>query len=161
MENEYKKPKKSLFISKQIRNLNNKEIKYFKRLQKILCKQSHIETIGYVPRNLSYDNKVRPLILSREIVDKIEYDHGLICPENIIINIFDWEYATTNVLGNPDKINLIKNIPNSDNYLLIAAIRINGFFMLTHFETKTSGDTNLKRLLGRGNVLSRGPSIGL
>lgn len=79
----------------------------------------------------------------------------------MIINIHDWEYATTNVLGNPDKINLIKSIPNSDNYLLIAAIRINGFFVLTHFETETKGDINLKRLLGRGNVISRGPSIGL
>jgi len=161
MKNENKKPKKSLFISKQIRDLNNKEKEYFEKLQKVLCKESDIETIGYITSGLSYDKKERPLVLSREIVDKIEGDHGPICAPNMIINIFEWEYATMNVLGNPDKINLIKSIPGSDNYLLIAAIRINGFFILTHFETETKGDTNLKRLLGRGDVLSRGPSIGL
>jgi hypothetical protein len=161
MEKKNIKPKKSLFISKQIRELNNVEKIYCNKLYKILCKESHTETIGYIPGCLSFDEKKRPLILSREIVDKIESDHGPICAENMTINVFDWEYATTNVLGNPDKINIIKNIPNSDNYLLIAAIRINGFFILTHFETETSGDINLKRLLGRGNIISRGPSIGL
>lgn len=161
MENENKKPKKSLFISKQIRGLNKKENRYNKKLKRLLNKEVLIETIGYIPSRLSFDNKKRPLILSREIVGKIENDHGSICSENMIINIFEWEYATTNVLGNPNKINLIKNIPNTDNYLLIAAIRNNGFFVLTHFETKTKGDINLKRLLGRGNVISRGPSIGL
>jgi hypothetical protein len=161
MKNENKKPKKSLFISKQIRGLNNKEKRYNKKLKRLLSKDSQIENIGYIPSNLSHDNKERPLMLSREIVDKIEFDHGPICSENMIINIHDWEYATTDVLGNPDKINLIKNIPDLDNYLLIAAIRINGFFVLTHFETETKGDINLKRLLGRGNVISRGPSIGL
>ncbi len=161
MKNKIKKPKKSLFISKQIKDLNNEEKRHIKKLKKVLTKQSHIETIGYIPSNLSFDGKSRPLFLSREIVDKIELDHGPICPENMIINIFEWEYATTNVLGNPDKINLIKNIPYSDNYLLIAATRINGFFVLTHFETETKGNINLKRLLKRGNAISRGPSIGL
>lgn len=161
MENKNKNPKKSLFISKQIRELNKQEKRYIKKLNKVLTKQSQIETIGYIPSHLSFDQKLRPLVLSREIVDKIESDHGPICPENMIINVFEWEYATTNVLGNPDKINLIKNIPGSDNYLLIAAIRINGFFVLTHFETETKGDINLKRLLKRGNAVSRGPSIGL
>ena len=159
MEHDHKKPKKSLFISKKIGRLNSKEKRYYKRLQKILHKESLIETIGYIPGILSYDNKQRPLVLSREIVDKIESDHGPICPENMIININDWEYATTNVLGNPDKINLIKKIPNSDNYLLVAAIRINGFFVLTHFETEAKNGTNLKRLLDRGSVLNRVSSI--
>ncbi len=159
MENQNKKPKKSLFISKQIRDLNNKEKRYNKKLKKLLNKDSQIENIGYISSNLSHDNKVRPLILSREIVDKIEFDHGPICSENMIINIHDWGYATTNVLGNPDKINLIKNIPDSDNYLLIAAIRINGFFVLTHFETEAKNGNNLKRLLDRGSVVNRVSSI--
>ncbi len=159
MENQNKKPKKSLFISKQIRDLNNKEKRYNKKLKKLLNKDSQIENIGYISSNLSHDNKERPLILSREIVDKIEFDHGPICSENMIINIHDWGYATTNVLGNPDKINLIKNIPDSDNYLLIAAIRINGFFVLTHFETEAKNGNNLKRLLDRGSVVNRVSSI--
>jgi hypothetical protein len=159
MENQNKKPKKSLFISKQIRKLKDREMIYLDKLQKILNKQSNIETIGYIQAYLSHDKKERPLILSHEIIDKIENDHGPICYENMIINIFDWEYATTNVLGNPDKINLIKNIPDSDNYLLIAAIRINGFFVLTHFETEAKNGNNLKRLLDRGSVINRVSSI--
>ncbi len=159
MKNTNKKSKKSLFISNQIRDLNNKEKRYNKKIKKLLNKDSQIENIGYIPSNLSHDNKERRIVLSREIVDKIEFDHGPICSENMIINIHDWEYATTNVLGNPDKINLIKSIPNSDNYLLIAAIRINGFFVLTHFETEAKNGNNLKRLLDRGSVVNRVSSI--
>ncbi len=156
---EYRKPKKSLFISKQIRNLNSEEKIYLENLKKVLNKESDIETIGNIPGYLCFDKKERPLILSREIVDKIENDHGSICSQNMIINIFEWEYATTNVLGNPDKINLIKNIPDSDNYLLVAAVRINGFFVLTHFEIEAKNGNNLKRLLDRGSVLNRVSSI--
>jgi len=159
--NKNPKPKKSQFIHKNILPLNKHEELYLENLNKILENKSEIEIIGYIPNSFSHDNIERPLFLSREIIDKIESDHGKIYPENIIINVHRWENATTNVLGNPDKINIIKYIPNSDNYLLIAAVRINGYYMVTHFEIETYGNTNLKRLLSRGNVISRGPSIGL
>lgn len=155
------KIKKSLFISKQLKSLNNKEKKYYKRLKKLLDKESALEIIGYVPNNISYDGKKRPLILSRSIVEKIEFDHGPICAENMIINAFEWEYALVYKYKDIDKINLIKQIPNSFNYLLIAANRDNGFFIVTYFETKSINNKNLKRLLGRGNVISRGPSVCL
>ena len=156
-----KKPAKSPFIHGPILPLRKNEEPYLWKLKGIIKHKSTYENIGYVPGSVSKDGKIRPLILSRKIVSKITYDHGTICLENMVINAHRWDHATTNVLGNPDKINLIKTIPNSSNYLLIAALRVNGFFVLTHFETRTSGATNLKRLLGRGNVISRGPSIGL
>lgn len=155
------KPKKSAFTSHIISNPNEGQRVFYLDLKKVLQRESVLETIGRIPANLSVDGKERPLLLSREIVDKIEFDHGPIFPENMVITADEWEYATTSVLGNPDKINLVKRVPNSHNYLLIAAVRINGFYVVTHFETKTSGNTNLKRLLERGNVISRGPSIGL
>jgi hypothetical protein len=161
MENENKKPKKTLFISKQLKNLNAVEKKYYKKIKKLLNNESDREKIGYVEGSLSFDNKKRSLILSREIIDKIEYDHGPICAENIIINAFEWEFALLYKYKDIDKINLIKQIPNSHNYLLIAANRDNGFFIVTYFETKSINDKNLKRLLGRGNVISRGPSVCL
>lgn len=161
MENENKKPKKSLFISKQIRDLNNKEKRYNKKLKRLLNKETGIETIGYIPSSLSFDNKERPLVLSREIVDKIENDHGLFCSENIVINTHDWDYFILNFDKNIDRINIIKLIPDSDNYLLTVANRDNGFYMVTHFETVSSDQKNLKRLLGRGNVVSRVPSACL
>ncbi len=156
-----KKPKKSLFIHGPIDILNRNEEMYYRRLKDVLINKSIMENIGYLSEKISEDNKQRPLLISRDIINKIETDHGSICAENMIINAHRWDYVTTNVLGNPDKINLIKQISNSENYLLIAAVRVNGFYIVTHFETKTSGSTNLKRLLRRGNVISRGPSIGL
>lgn len=135
MENEIKKPKKTLFISKQIRGLSNKEKRYLKKIKRLLNKESLVETIGYIPSGLSFDNKKRPLVLHQEIVNKIENDHGLICPENIVINTHDWEYIILNFDKNVDRINIIKLIPNSYNYLLMAANRDNGFYIVTHFET--------------------------
>lgn len=107
------------------------------------------------------DGKERPIILSKDIIDKIEYDHGKICLENLIVSIHEWEYAVMYPYKNIDKINLIKCIPDSYNYLVVAANRNNGFYIVTHFETKSKNDKNLKRLLGRGNVINRGPSVCL
>jgi hypothetical protein len=151
--------KKSPFIHQKISNLKPEDSLYLDNIKKLFEYISLMEIITYIPPELSFDKKIRPLFLSREIVDKIEYDHGSICIENLIITANYFEYATTNVLGNQDKINLIKQIPNSDNYLLITAIRINGYFTLTHFETESKNGNNLKRLLDRGNVINRVSSI--
>lgn len=159
MQNTGKKPKKSLFISKQIRILNNEEEIYNKYLKKVMNNISEIETIGYVLGSLSLDKKERPIVISREIVNKIEFDHGTICSENMIINIYDWEYAVINIDNKPDRINLLKIIPNSENYLLISANRYNGFYIVTHFETESKNGNNLKRLLKRGNVINRVSSV--
>ncbi|MBC7981449.1 hypothetical protein H7X65_00030 [Candidatus Parcubacteria bacterium] len=159
MENENKKSEKSLFISKQIRGLRNKENRYCKKLKRLLNKESMMATIGYVPGNVSVDGEERSLFLSREIVNKIENDHGPICPENMIITVFEWEYAIVNVDNKPDRINLLKTIPESENYLVIAANRYNGFYTVTHFETESKNGNNLKRLLKRGNVVNRVSSV--
>ncbi len=161
MENKNQKFKKSAFISKQIFNLTNKQERYNKKLKRLLSYKSNLETIGYLSSNLSFDNKERPLHLSREIVDKIESDHGPICAENIIINTHKWEYLILNFDKNVDRINIIKLVPNSNNYLVLAANRDNGFYIVTYFETRSLNEKNLKRLLGRGNVVSRVPSVCL
>ncbi len=141
--------------------MNNEQNFFCDRLKLLLTRESALETLVYLPGSLSKDGKERPLVLSLEIVDKIQTDHGNIIPENLIYNAHEWEYATIDMDNNPDKINLVKLIPHSDNYLLIAANRDNGFYMVTHFETKTTSNRNLKRLLGRGNVLNRVPSVCL
>lgn len=161
MDNIDKTPKKSAFIHGQLFQLHHKYRKQYKNIKKIVDGLSCIETIGHIPKNLSNDNKKRPIILSKEIIQKIENDHGKICIENLIVNVHEWEYAVVYPYKNIDKINLIKTIPNSHNYLIVAANRINGFYIVTHFETKSKNDKNLKRLLGRGNVVNRGPSVCL
>ncbi len=155
------KPKKSPFVHGPILSLNKKEEMYLWKLKDIIKYKSTHENIGYMPQSLSNDSKTRPLILSREIFRKIQFDHGRICPENMIINAHRWEYIVSYPYDNIDKIVLIKNIPDSHNYFVLAANRNNGFYIVTHFEVETMTDKNLKRLLGRGNVLSRGPSICL
>jgi len=161
MENENKKPKKTPFISKQIKPLDKMEMIYLYRLNQVINNKSERESIAYLPCDVSSDNKIRQLIISREIIEKIESDHGPICAENMIINAHEWDYTLMYLFEGVEKINLIKRIPNSFNYLLIAANRDNGFFIVTYFETKSMDNKNLKRLLGRGNVISRGPSVCL
>lgn len=155
------KPKKYPFIHGPILPLNKREEMYLWKVKDIIKYKSTHENIGYVPGSLSEDNKVRPLILSRNILHKIQYDHGHICPENMIINAHRWDYIVSYPYNNIDKIVLIKNIPDSRNYFVLAANRNNGFYIVTHFEVEAMTKKNLKRLLGRGDVLSRGPSICL
>jgi hypothetical protein len=148
------KNKKSLFISKQIRKLTRTENKYVINILEIIQNKVDKNTIAYVPDYVSYDKKVRPLILDKGILIKIENKHGKIPIENLLINAHDFDYAIVGFDNVEDKINLIKLIPNSNNFLLISAIKINGYFLLTHFETETLQGNELKSLLGRGELVS-------
>ncbi len=159
MENIKQNPKKSEFISKQIRLLTKIEMIYLYRLNQVINNKSEKESIAYLPCDVSYDGRIRQLIISKKMIDKIQSDHGPICAENMIINAHEWDYCVLNVDEKPDRINLIKKIPNSDNYLIIAADKSNGFFVVTHFETESRNGNNLKRLLRRGNVLNRVSSV--
>jgi hypothetical protein len=159
MENTNKN-KKSNFIHKtKIHDLKDGQIIYLNNLKKIINGDSELEIIGYIPNHVSEDEKFKPMVLSLVILNKIQIDHDNICPENIILNIDEWDFYITNVDNKPDRINLIKIIPDSDNYLLIAANRDNGYYIVTHFETESKNGNNLKRLLKRGNVLNRVSSV--
>ena len=155
MENQNKKPKKSLFISKQIRDLSDEEERYLKDVKNVITFKVDNCIISYLPEYVSYDQKIRPLILSKEIVLKIKNKHGNIIIKNLLINAHDWDYILQNVDKIKDKINIIKKVPNSDNFLIIGAVRDNGFFILTHFETEVLQGNELKSLLGRGDLISK------
>lgn len=146
--------KKSLFTSKQIRKLTRTENKYIINVLEILQGKVDQNIITYLPDYISYDNKIRPLILNKDLIIKIENKHGKISIENLLINAHDFDYALINFDNIKEKINLIKLIPNSNNFLLISAIRINGYFLLTHFETESIQGNELKSLLGRGELVS-------
>lgn len=91
---------------------------------------------------------------------ELNHKHGQMIPENLIINANDWDGALKNVRDpagkspDPDKINLLKRIPDSDNVLVIGATRSNGFFMVTHYEVVPKSGNEIKSLLGRGDLLS-------
>ena len=157
---------KTKIITKQIRKLNLIEENILKKINKVSSDQKSVVILRYLPGFISFDKKSRPLIFSKIIYDKIK-NHGKLIPENLAINVNDWDIVITNVRPfvnnvlqkpNLNKINLIKIIPNSNNYLLIGADRQNGYFVLTHYEVEGN---ELKSLLGRGNPLtSDGTSLG-
>jgi hypothetical protein len=146
---------KSPFKANLIRNLTTFEKITLEKLGGFSLKSQDMCTLGDLPEFVSFDNKPRPLILSRTVLEKIISDHGTFSYENLIITTHDWEYVIKNIRNDPDRINLIKKIPKSNNFLLIGAIRNNGFFMLTYFETITTTPRTLKNLLVRGDTLDR------
>lgn len=159
-ENITKKPK-TQFKSGQIRDLKSEEQSSLQKVKAVLDGKSKTEVIAHTPGFVSFDGKERPLILSSDIKNKITNDHGKISAENLVINANDWDAVLKNVKSpdgkkiNPDKINLIKKIPGSNNVLVIAANRDNGFFTVTHYELISDSGNELKSLLGRGDLFNR------
>lgn len=157
-----KKRVKTRFVSRKIRKLRPEELSGLEAVISVLSGDAGYESIAMIPSFVSVDGKQRSLLFSKFIADKILRDHGELLPENFVINANDWDGVLINVrsfrngvLESPNlgKINLIKKIPNSNNFLLIAAEKQNGFFILTHFETIVENGNQLKSLLGRGDLL--------
>lgn len=139
--------KKSPFKSPPIRELNEIEHKHRSKVHMVLKGKRKKVVIAVLPESISHDGKSRPLILHKDIVLKIQNDHGKIPLENLIINANDWDYAIKNVNGNKYKINLIKVLPNTSYFLTIGANRFNGFFTVTHYESRPKTHQTLKNLL--------------
>ncbi|MDR3168928.1 MAG: hypothetical protein LBU27_04130 [Candidatus Peribacteria bacterium] len=51
----------------------------------------------------------------------------------------------------PDKINLVKQVPNADKVWIIGAERQNGFFILTHLEVAEKNV--LEKVLAKGELI--------
>jgi len=147
------KSSKTYFASLQLRELTREERLALDVVRDVLCGRVDREVIGKIPACLSIDNKDRPLVLDKSIVNKIRGDHGNIVADNLVINVHDWDFGIKNMDKDPDKITLVKTIPSSQNYLIAGAKRDNGFFMVTHFEVITKFPRKLKHLLKRGDVL--------
>ena len=64
------KNKKTQFITKQIRLLKQKELKYLSKLRSIIL-ENKSNIISMIPDFVSYDNKSRPLILNKNIINPI------------------------------------------------------------------------------------------
>jgi hypothetical protein len=151
-----KRLKQSIFITQTIRELTSQESYFRKEVSSILNLEMDQCTVSYIPKIFSKDNLSRPLILRKETVLKIEKKHGKININNLLINAHNWDMAVKNVDAVPEKICLIKQIPHSDNILIIGAFRENGFFVLSHYEVQIVQDNQLKSLLGRGDYFRRG-----
>ncbi len=147
--------KKSQFLNESIRMLTEEESLYLNDTENVLRSKTDKAIISHLPGFFSDDNISRPLILTKETVVKIENKHGKINPVNLLINTHDWNIAIKNIDRINGKICLIKKIPYSENMLLIAALRVNGYFVLSHYEVEVLKDNQLKSLLGRGGVFRK------
>lgn len=150
-----KQIKKSIFIHSTIRPLTSHEQNYIKGIKELLELETVIAPVSEMPTYISKDTISRPLVLTKEVMIKIEKKHGKINPENLIICAHDWDIIIKNMDNTPEKICIIKHIPYSNNILLIGAFRKNGFFILTHYEVEILQDNQLKSLLGRGDVIRK------
>lgn len=146
---------KSPFKTQKLRDLSDHENEMLGNIKQIIQGDTHKDNIGLLPGFISQDSQARPLVIGIEILQKVFGDHGLFDLHNFVINITSWEYVLVGVDGDRERINLIKIIPKSNNFLLIAARRANGYFMLTHFEIISKNGNELKNLLKRGDVLDR------
>ncbi len=156
-----KKRAKTQFVSRKIRKLRPEERSRFEAVISVLSGDAKCEAVAMIPGFVSADSKQRSLLFGKIIADKILRDHGKFLPENFVINANDWDGVLKNLsnttTGHKDegKINLIKKIPRSRNYLLIAANKDNDFFVVSHFETIDGDGNKLKSLLGRGELFSK------
>ena len=155
MEKIKNKPKKSAFISNPIRELTATEDYYKQKINSMIAYNTKMCTLALLPSFASNDDKRRSLIFKQEILNKIENDHGKIIVENLVINANNWDYVIKNIEGNKDKINLIKMISNTKHFLTIGANRINGYFVVTHYESSPKKRGTLKNLLkNKGDSLN-------
>jgi hypothetical protein len=155
MQKQTNKPKKSEFISKELRELTDTEQYYKYKISSMFKEDLKICTLSLLPAFVSNDNKRRSLILNHSIIKKIERGHGKIIIDNLIINANNWDYVIKNVEGNINKINLIKLIPETTHFLTIGANRINGYFIVTHYESSPKKHSTLKNLLkNKGDSLN-------
>ncbi len=147
---------KSRFKSPPLRVLSSAEENIKDNILQVVAGASAQAVIGTIPNFGSFDNKERSLILNAEILEKIVRDHGAFNVDNLVINAIDWDFLICNVDGNPDKINLIKQIDDYGNYFTIGANRHNGFYIVTHYETRIKNIKKLKNLLkNKGDTLDR------
>lgn len=146
---------KSPFKSKVMRGLSPQE--GLIRREIIKLDQGMVENVEIcrIPGFVTEDGKERSLILNREILEKVTGDHGIFSFENLIISSQDWEYAIKNVRNISNRINLIKIIPGTENFLVVGAFRINGYLAVTHFEVISKNGRELKNLLEKGDTLDR------
>ncbi len=146
---------KTPFKSGKIRELLESEKYLSQEIKKVIDGEHQECKVANIPKFISFDNKERSLILDKDIAFKIIKDHGDFSIENLIINAHDWQYVKINVDGNPDRINLVLQVNRTEGFLRIGAVRINGYFTLTHYENIPRNSQSLKNFLKGGNVLDR------
>lgn len=124
------------------------EKEYSDNYDKIISWEWDNLAVWKIDWSIAFDGKERPAIFSQAIRDKINKDHSL-DKQNLLWTIDKPDYIIKDFdkAKNPDKdkINLIRKIPWTNNFVLVAAERQNWFFILTNYEIHRNTENKMMK----------------
>ena len=133
-------------------DLSGVKEEYQRNYDKIVNREGDNLEVGRIDWKVAYDGKERPAIFSQAIQNKIVWDHWL-DKANLLATVNQPDYIIKNVDGKADKINIIKKIEWTNDFVLIAADRQNGYFILSNYEVKSRNSKRLIKSLSRWEVV--------
>ena len=133
-------------------DLSGVKEEYQRNYDKIVNREGDNLEVGRIDWKVAYDGKERPAIFSQAIQNKIVWDHWL-DKVNLLATVNQPDYIIKNVDGKADKINIIKKIEWTNDFVLIAADRQNGYFILSNYEVKSRNSKRLIKSLSRWEVV--------
>lgn len=133
-------------------DLSGVKEEYQRNYDKIVNREGDNLEVGRIDWKVAYDGKERPAIFSQAIQNKIVWDHWL-DKANLLATVNQPDYIIKNVDGKADKINIIKKIEWTNDFVLIAADRQNGYFILSNCEVKSRNSKRLIKSLSRWEVV--------
>lgn len=129
-------------------DISNVKQEYSDNFDKIMEWKLDIWEIWRVEGKVAFDWKERPAIFSAEIKEKIERDHW-IDKANMLWTLEKPDYIIKNMNWDTNRINIIRRIPWTNNFVLLAADRSNWFFVVTNYETHNNTNNRMKNELKR------------
>lgn len=133
-------------------DLSGVKEEYQRNYDKIVNREGDHLEVGRIDWKVAYDGKERPAIFSQAIQNKIVWDHWL-DKANLLATVNQPDYIIKNVDGKADKINIIKKIEWTNDFVLIGADRQNGYFILSNYEVKSRNSKRLIKNLSRWEVV--------
>ena len=129
-------------------DISKVEAKYRNNYDKVVDWEIERWEIWRIEWSVTYDGKERPAIFSKEIKEKIARDHWL-DKENMLWTLDKPDYIIKNMDGDPNRINLIRKIQWTNDYVLLSADRSNGFFILTNYEIHNNNPNRMLSSINR------------
>ena len=133
-------------------DLSGVKEEYQRNYDKIVNREGDHLEVGRIDWKVAYDGKERPAIFSQAIQNKIVWDHWL-DKANLLATVNQPDYIIKNVDGKADKINIIKKIEWTNDFVLIGADRQNEYFILSNYEVKSRNSKRLIKSLSRWEVV--------
>ena len=133
-------------------DISNVKKEYWDNFDKIMIWEIEDWAVWKVQAWIAYDWKERPAIFSQDIRYKLDRDHG-IDKWNLLWTLDKPDYIIKNMNNDENKINIIRKIPWTNDYVLIWANRNNWYFIVTNYEVHKNNANqimnDIKRLVNK------------